>query len=69
VDVYAVGMMLHAALAGELPEPGTRLGERREVSVELDDVVAKALAEDPADRYASAAEFQDALTRALLVGS
>lgn len=69
VDVYAIGMMLHAALVGELPEPGTRLSERREVSLELDDVVAKALAEDPADRYATAADFQDALTRALLIGS
>lgn len=67
VDIYAIGMMLHAALAGELPEPGTRLSESREVSQQLDDVVARALAEDPADRFATAADFQDALTRALLV--
>jgi serine/threonine-protein kinase len=68
VDVYAVGMMLHAALVGELPAPGARLSEAREVSRELDDVVARALAEDPAARFRSAADFQEALTRALLVG-
>ena len=67
VDIYAIGMMLHAALVGELPEPGTRLIERRQVSAELDEVVAKALAEEPSKRYASALEFQDALTRALLL--
>jgi serine/threonine-protein kinase len=61
--------MLHAALVGELPEPGTRLSERREVSAGLDEVVEKALAENPADRFASAAEFQEALTRVLLIGS
>jgi serine/threonine-protein kinase len=67
VDIYAIGMMLHAALVGELPEPGTRLSERRQVSPELDEVVAKALAEAPSERYATALEFQDALTRALLL--
>ncbi len=68
VDVYAIGVMLHAALAGELPEPGTRLSARREVSRGLDEVVERALAERPADRFASAADFQEALTRALLIG-
>lgn len=67
VDIYAIGMMLHAALVGELPEPGTRLGERREVSAELEQVVEKALAEEPSERFATALELQDALTRALLV--
>jgi len=67
VDIYAIGMMLHAALVGELPEPGTRLSERRQVTPELDEVVAKALAEEPSKRFATALEFQDALTRALLL--
>ncbi len=67
VDIYAIGMMLHAALVGELPEPGTRLRELREVSAALEDVVAKALAEEPSSRFATALEFQDALTRALLL--
>ena len=67
VDLYAIGMMLHAALVGELPEPGTRLSARRRVTPELDDVVAKALAEAPSERFATALELQDALTRALLL--
>ena len=67
VDVYAIGVMLHGAVAGELPEPGARLSERCEVSRELDEVVATAIAEDPTQRFASAAFFQDALTRALLI--
>jgi eukaryotic-like serine/threonine-protein kinase len=68
VDIYAIGVMLHAALVGVLPEPGIRLRDRRVVSAELDDVVATAIAEDPSQRFATAAYFQDALTRALLVG-
>jgi serine/threonine protein kinase len=68
VDIYAIGTMLYAALAGELPEPGTRLSDRRTVSEDLDYVVAIALADEPSQRFASALEFQDALTRALLIG-
>ena len=57
-----------AALAGELAGPGGRLRDcRRDVSVELDEVVAIALAEDSRERFESALLFQDALTRALLV--
>jgi serine/threonine-protein kinase len=67
VDIYAIGMMLHAALVGELPEPGTRLSERRAVTADLDEVVAKALAEEPSERFATALELQDALTRAILL--
>ena len=67
VDVYAIGAMLHAALVGELPEPGARLRDRRDVSPELDEVVARALAEDPGQR-STALELQDTLTRALLIG-
>jgi serine/threonine protein kinase len=69
VDIFAIGMMLHAALVGELAEPGARLRDRRrDVSVELDEVVAIALAEDRVERFESALLFQDALTRALLIG-
>jgi serine/threonine-protein kinase len=68
VDIYAIGTMLHAALVGELPEPGTRLRDRRDVTPELDEVVAVALAEQPSERFATALAFQDALTRALLLG-
>jgi eukaryotic-like serine/threonine-protein kinase len=70
VDIYAIGMMLHAALVGELAEPGGRLRDRRrDATVELDEVVAIALADDPRERFESALLFQDALTRALLIRS
>jgi eukaryotic-like serine/threonine-protein kinase len=68
VDLYAIGMMLHAALVSELAEPGQRVRDKRDVAPELDEVVAMALAESPGDRFASALAFQDALTRALLIG-
>lgn len=68
VDLFSIGMMLHAALVGELAEPGERLSDKREVSPELDEVVAVALAAEPSDRFESALAFQDALTRALLIG-
>lgn len=68
VDVYAIGAMLYATLVGELPEPGTLLRDRRDVSAPLADVVARAVAEEPADRFESALDFQDALTRAVLIG-
>ncbi len=68
VDIYAIGVMLHATLVGELPEPGTRLSDRRTVTPELDEVVAIALAEEPSQRFATALEFQDALARAVLIG-
>ncbi len=67
VDIYAIGMMLHAALVGELPEPGARLRDLRDVSQELDEVVAVALADEPSRRFPTALAFQDALTRALLI--
>lgn len=68
VDIYAIGAMLHAALVGELPAPGTRMSDLRPIGVELEDTVAIALAEEPSQRYATALDFQDALTRALLIG-
>ncbi len=68
VDIFATGVMLHAALAGELPEPGVKLSDRIGTAAELDDVIAKATSEEPQSRYATALDFQDALTRALLIG-
>ncbi|GJG89321.1 hypothetical protein tb265_45020 [Gemmatimonadetes bacterium T265] len=76
-DVYALGTMLYEMLAGEPPFRGPsaraviarRLSEappsvrarRPDVPEELDAVVLRALAPEPADRFASAAAFARAL--------
>ncbi len=79
-DIYSLGCMLFEMLAGEAPHTGPsaqaiiakRLGEpprsarqlRASVSPALDRVVRQTLAVNPADRFASAQQLIDALTRA-----
>ena len=53
----------HASLIVTSNMPFARWGD-----IFGDDVIARATAEDPTARYASSLDFQDALTRALLVG-
>ncbi len=76
-DIYALGCVVYEMLAGEPPysgkstasivarkqlETAPRLGELREtVPAGVEDAVARALARSPADRFASAGEFADAL--------
>ena len=82
-DVYALGAVVYEMLAGEPPFVGssvqaimarvlaerpTSLSTLRDtVPPEIDDAVLTALAKFPADRYATAAQFSEALARAVVV--
>ena len=80
-DVYAAGVILWEALTGRKMRAGQSEKETMEaliagdlprvssvkpwVPTELDEICARALAPDPAERYQTAAEFQDALEQHL----
>lgn len=83
-DIFAVGALLFEMLTGERLFTGesdfsvlTKVREAQvpsmrelnaDISPELERVLMKALAKEPDDRYAWAADFQSALTRFLLEG-
>lgn len=83
IDIYALACVLHACLTGSEPfprdsyeralfahvsEPPPRVTDRRpDLPAGIDEVVARGLAKDPADRYGRASELVEAL-RGLAAG-
>ena len=79
-DIYSLGVMAFEMLAGQLPFPTDDVLEmlnlhatvappkpsetRKGLPAEFDDVILKALAKDPADRYLTVQRFRQELNRA-----
>jgi serine/threonine protein kinase len=67
-DVYAMGVLLYEMLVGEAPPTGTVVSlyaKRPDVPQAAEQVILKAMAQNPDARFQSASEFRNALDAAL----
>jgi serine/threonine protein kinase len=67
-DVYALGVLVYEILVGETPPPGmiaSLRSKRPDLPEAIERVILKAMAQNPDQRFQSAAEFQTALQTAV----
>jgi len=67
-DVYALGVLVYEVLVGETPPPGLVVSlraKRPDLPESIERVILKAMAQNPDQRFQSAAEFQTALQNAV----